>query len=118
MANTTHSFKLLSGSTNGQPILVVATSDPGTTIHTAVSGTSSIDVLRLYVHNTSGSAVNLTIEFGGNSTQNLITASIPPTGSGMFLIVDRLPLQNSLVVKAYAGTANVLAVSGYVDALT
>ena len=34
---------LLSGSTNGKAILVAATATPGTTIHTAVAGTSSLD---------------------------------------------------------------------------
>jgi hypothetical protein len=118
MANTTHSFNQLSGSTNGQPILITVTADPGTLIHTAVTGTTAYDVLRLYAHNTSVSSVTLTIEFGGNSTANLISLAIPASGSGMFLVVDKLPLNNGLTVKAYASAANVVAVSGFVDSLT
>ncbi len=38
----TYSKVLLSGSTNGKQIKVAATATPGTTIHTAVTGTTSI----------------------------------------------------------------------------
>jgi hypothetical protein len=34
--------RILSGSTNGKPIKVVATSTAGTTIHTAVAGTTPV----------------------------------------------------------------------------
>jgi hypothetical protein len=49
----TFSKVLLSGSTNGASVLVAATSTPGTTIHTAVSGTSSLDEIWLYADNSS-----------------------------------------------------------------
>ena len=39
----TMSYVLLSGSTQGKGIKVVQTATAGTTIHTAVSGTSAID---------------------------------------------------------------------------
>jgi len=108
---------LLSGSTNGQPVLVAATSDPGTTIHTAQSGTTGVDEIWLYAHNTTSSAVTLTLEFGGNGTTNLIAQSIPPQ-SGLFQVLPGLLLQNSLVVKAYASTTNVVAVSGFVNRIS
>jgi len=61
---------LLSGSTNGKAILVAATATPGTTIHTAVAGTSSLDEIWLYAVNSSNSDVKLTIEWGETTAPN------------------------------------------------
>ena len=73
-----YSKQLLSGSTNGRGILVAATATAGTLIHTAVSGTSSLDEVWLYAHNTSASAVKLTLEWGGVTSPNdLIEVTIP-----------------------------------------
>jgi hypothetical protein len=55
----TFSKRLLSGSTDGKAIKVVQTATAGTTIHTAVSGTSDIDEIWLYAVNSSASAVKL-----------------------------------------------------------
>lgn len=105
----------LSGSTNGKQILVAATSTPGTTIHTAVTGTSAWDEVWIYAQNNHTAAVNLTIEYGGTtSTVDLVQMSIPPK-SGLYLIIPGLLLQNSCVVKAFAGTTNVISVSGFVN---
>ena len=65
----TYSRVLLSGSTNGKPIPVAATATPGTTIHTAVSGTSSFDEVYAWASNVTGSAATLTIEWGGNRSR-------------------------------------------------
>lgn len=110
--------QLLSGSTNGKQIKVVATATLGTTIHTAVTGTSDIDEIYLYAVNSSASVVKLTIEFGGaTSPDELIEYSVPAE-DGLKLIIPGLPLQNSLVVTAFAGTANVIMISGYVNRIT
>jgi hypothetical protein len=105
----------LSGSTNGKQIKVAATSTPGTTIHTAVTGTTDWDEVWIYVTNNHTAAVDLTIEFGGTtSPDDLIQQSIP-SKTGLYLIAPGLILQNSLVVKAFASVANVLCVSGWVN---
>ena len=104
----------LSGSTNGRGILVAATATPGTLIHTAVSGTSSFDEVWLYCQNTSTSSVALDIEFGGTSTADNIEITIPGE-SGLVLVIPGLFLNNALVVRAWAGTTNVLAIHGYVN---
>ena len=110
-----YSKQLLSGSTNGKAIKVAATSSAGTTIHTAVSGTSSIDEVWLYATNTSSSDVKLTVEWGGTtSPDDLIEATITAE-AGLTLIAPGIPLQNSLVVKAFAGTTNVVTIHGYVN---
>lgn len=106
---------LLSGSTNGKAILVSATASPGTTIHTAVTGTSSLDEIWLYAVNSSAGDVKLTIEWGETTAPNgNIELTIPPE-SGLTLVVPGLLLQNSLVVRAFADTANVICIHGYVN---
>jgi hypothetical protein len=108
----------LSGSTNGKPIKVAATATLGTTIHTAVSGTSDFDEIWLYAMNTSSAAVQLTIEFGGATApdQNLIVTVQPK--DGLLLVVPGLILQNGLVVTAFASTADVVTLSGFVNRIT
>jgi hypothetical protein len=106
---------LLSGSTNGKAILVAATATPGTTIHTAVAGTSSLDEIWLYAVNSSGEGVKLTIEWGETTAPNGNIELTIPGESGLILVVPGLLLQNSLVVKAFANTANVICIHGYVN---
>lgn len=104
----------LSGSTNGKGILVAATATTGTTIHTAVSGTSSFDEVWLYAHNNSTSSVKLTIEYGSTAVQDNLEITIPGE-SGLVLVVPGLFLNNALVVTAFAGTTNVITIHGYVN---
>lgn len=113
----TYSRLLLSGSTNGRPIKVVATATPGTLIHTAVAGTASFDELYLWVSNSSGSAVLLTLEWGGTTDPDDLLVkqvSIPPN-SPPIAIATGLVLNGAVVARAFAGTANVLVVTGYVN---
>jgi len=104
----------LSGSTNGKGILVAETATPGTLIHTAISGTSSFDEVWLYCQNTSTSSVALDIEYGGTATADLVEITIPGE-SGLVLVVPGLFLNNYLAVRAFAGTASVLSIHGYVN---
>jgi hypothetical protein len=104
----------LSGSTNGRGIAVVATGSPGTTIHTATSSTEGFDEIWIYAVNSSASSVKLTLEFGGTSTSDQIEITIP-SESGLTLIAPGLMLQNSNIVRAFAGTTNVISVFGYVN---
>ena len=107
---------LLSGSTNGKAIKVVATATAGTTIHTAVSGTSSLDEIWLYAHNSSASTVKLTLEWGeATAPDGNIEINIGAEGTGLVLVAPGILLQNSLVVKAFAATANVVTLTGYVN---
>jgi len=104
---------LLSGSTNGQPILITATATPGTTIHTAVTGTTQLDVPKLYVMNTHTAAVVVTVEFGNATTTTNTTVTIP-ADSGKFLIEEDGGLNGGKVVRAFAATANVISCTGKV----
>lgn len=111
----TFTKRALSGSTNGRGILVAATATPGTAIHTAVTGSTDYDELWLYAINNHSSSLVLTIEFGGVTSPNdLITSSIP-SKSGLYLVVPGLVLQNGLLVKAFAGTTNLVSVHGWVN---
>lgn len=105
----------LSGSTNGRLIKVVATATPGTTIHTAVAGTVDYDEIYLFANNTSSSNVKLTIEWGGVASPDDSVELMIQAESGLVLVIPGLVLQNSLVVKAFAGTTNVINVSGFVN---
>jgi hypothetical protein len=107
---------LLSGSTNGKGIKVVETATAGTLIHTAVSGTSSLDEVWLYAHNTSASVVKLTLEWGGVAApDDHIEVNVGVDGTGLILVAPGILLQNGLVIRAFAGTANVLNIFGYVN---
>lgn len=116
MADQAYTKKLLSGSTNGKSIKIVATSSTGTTLHTAVSGTSSLDEVWLWFQNNDTANRVLTIEFGATSTDNNIIITLPPK-SGLVLVVPGLLLQNALVITAFADAANVVEAYGYVNAI-
>jgi len=110
----------LSGSTDGKPIKVVQTATAGDTIHTAVAGTTAgtFDEIWLWAYNGHSAAVTLTIEFGGATVPDQNIISSLASKSGLQLIVPGLILQNGMVVKAFAGTANVITISGFVNSLT
>lgn len=113
---------LLSGSTQGKPIKVSATSSTGTTIHATGTSASTIDEIWLYAYNSSTGPVALTIEYGGTTApdQN-IKIDIPPT-SGLTLVVPGLILTGTGAaannVTAFAGTTNVITISGYVNRIS
>jgi len=107
----------LSGSTNGRGIKVVATASTGTTIHTAVSGTSSYDEVWLYAYNSHTAEVLLTIQFGGTTSPDDDIKVMIPAQSGRYLLVDGAILNNSVVVAAYASLANVIVITGFVNAI-
>lgn len=104
--------RLLSGSTNGQPIKVTATTYPGVVVHTAVSGTSSIDYISLTASNQHSADVRLWFTWGDTPTASM--AFDVPTLDGKYVVTDREPLQNSLIVRTYADVANVVYVNGRV----
>jgi hypothetical protein len=112
--------RLLSGSTDGKAIKVVATATAGTTIHTAVAGTTAgtYDEIWLWAYNGNTADVTLTLEFGGATVpdQNIIINI--PFKSGLIPLVPGLILQNSMVIKAFAATANVITIIGFVNTIT
>ena len=106
----------LSGSTDGKQIKVVATATAGTTIHTAHD--TALDEVWLWAVNSDTTARKLTVEWGEATAPDGNIEVTIPAESGYLLVVPGLILTNSLVVKAFAGTANVLLVNGYVNRIT
>lgn len=109
----------LSGSTQGNGVKVVATSNPGTTIHATGTASTTIDEVWLYGYNSDTAAVVVTLQFGGTATpDNDIKLSLPPQG-GLALIAPGVVVTGSGsvggTVYAYAGTANKVVLYGYVN---
>lgn len=111
----TFSKQLLSGSTNGKHIKVVQTATAGTLIHTSIAGTSSLDEVWLYAINTSASDVVLTIEWGEVTSPDGKIIVTVPFQAGYKQIVPGLLLQNGLVIRAFAASANVININGFVN---
>ena len=111
----------LSGSTDGLGIKVTGTSTAATvTVHTAVAGTTAgvFDEIWIYANNTSASAVKLTLEWGTATAADGNIELTIAAESGLVLVVAGLILQNSKIVKAFAGTADVLLLTGFVNSIT
>lgn len=109
----TYTKQKLSASTNGKAIKVSASATAGTTIHTAVAGTSDWDEIWLYGYNSNAGSIDLTIEWGSASVpDDNIKCTIPPL-SGLQLVVPGLLLQNGLIVKAFASTASAIIINGF-----
>jgi hypothetical protein len=114
----TYSRRLLSGSTSGKPIKVAATSiGSGTTIHAAISGSSSFDEIYLWVSNTDTSTRSITISWGDTTDPDgLICKSVSiPANSPPIPLVSGLVLNGGLSILAAGSSANVLLISGYVN---
>lgn len=99
-------------------VKVAATATPGTTIHTAVSGTTDYDEIYLHAINTSASLVNLTIEWGGTTSPDDLVIVGVPGQSGLLYVIPGWILQNGLLVRAFAGAANAINIGGYVHRIT
>jgi len=118
----TYTKTLLSASSQGQPITVVQTASTGTTIHATGTSSTTIDEIWLYANNTSTSPVLLTVQFGGTgSVQNAKPITLAPQ-SGDVLIVAGLPLTgdgtNATTTRAFAATASVVTISGYINRIS
>jgi len=110
----------LSESTDGKAIKIAAKATPGTAIHTAVAGTTAgtFDEIWLWAFNAHTANVKLTIEFGGADApdQNIIITI--PALAGLVPVVPGLILQNGATVKAFASSANVITIIGFVNSIT
>ena len=110
------SKQFLSGGANGLMVKVVATATLGTTIHTAHA--TAKDEVWLWAVNSDTVARKLTIEYGGATAPDCLIEQTIPAESGLVLIVPGLILSNSLVVTAFAETANVVMVGGFANRIT
>ena len=105
-----------SGSTHGRGIKVAATATAGTTIHTANNVTTDGlgDFIWLKVYNSDTVNRDITLEVGGTTApDDNQTHTIPPKTT--IWIMEGEILRNSLVLRAFCPTANVLVCFGHVD---
>ena len=117
----TYSKLKLSGSTDGRLIKVAQTATAGTTIHTGSSTATTIDEVWLYAVNSDTTDRKLTIEWGGTSAPDDLIEQTITAESGLLLVVAGLVVVGNatpLVVRAFAATANVVLIGGYVNRIT
>lgn len=109
----------LSGSTNGIPIPVVATSSPGTTIHTTPAA-NAIDEIYFWASNVTNTAAYLTVQWGGTTdvTNDLVWEYSIPANSPPVPIATGQILQAGLIVKAWSGTASAINLTGFVNRIS
>ena len=107
----------LSGAADALAVKVAATSSTGTTIHTAVSGTTagSFSEIWIWCCNTGTSDVKVTFEWGTTTAADGNIEVTIPGESGLVQVIPGLILHNSKVVTAFAGTADVILCLGYVN---
>ena len=117
----TYSKLVLSGSTDGKLIKVAQTATAGTTIHTGSATATTLDEVWLYAVNSDSTDRKLTIEWGGVSSPDDLIEFTVPAEDGLYLIVAGLVIKGNatpLVVRAFAATANVISIGGYVNRIT
>ena len=107
----------LSASSDGRGIKVAATATPGTLIHTALENVAANewDEVWLRAVNTAGSAVKLTIEWGGTTAPDDLIEVTIPAESGFTEVISGHVLQNAREVRAFADTADVVVIHGFVN---
>jgi hypothetical protein len=117
----TFSKLILSGSTDGKGIKVAQTATAGTTIHTGSSTATTLDEIWLYAVNTDSTDRKLTIEWGGVASPDDLIEYTVKAENGLYLIAAGLLIKGNatpLVVRAFAATANVISIHGYVNRIT
>lgn len=105
--------ELLSASTDGLGVTVVATATLGTIIHTADAAAK--DEIWLWAYNSHTAPVVLSVEWGGATLPRKITI---PADDGLYVVIPGLVLTNSKIARAFAATASVIVIDGYVNRIT
>lgn len=106
----------LTGSTNGRGIKVAATATAGTLLHTADA--TALDEIWIYLQNNGTLEIQTTIEFGGVTVPDDNIILSVPVKSGLVLAVPGLLVTGSVVVRAFAGTANLVVAYGFVNRIS
>ena len=117
----TFSKELLSASTDGRAIKVAATATAGTLIHTGSTTATTIDEVWLYAMNTDSADRKLTMEWGGVTVPDDLIEITIGTEAGLVLVAPGLLIKGNstaLLVRAFATSANVITLHGYVNRIT
>src|SRR5262245_3555578 len=112
----TYNVQIASGSSNGRMVKVGATSTPGTELHTAHA--TDKDEVYIWAVNSDTVDRKLTIELGGTTSPDDTIERTIPAESGLILIVPGIRLTGSVVVRAFAATANVVLCAVNVNRIT
>ncbi len=117
----TFSKELLSASTDGRAIKVAATATAGTLIHTGSTTATTIDEVWLYAVNSDSTDRKLTLEWGGVSVPDDLIELTIGAEAGLVLLAPGLLIKGNstaLLVRAFAATANVIDIHGYINRIT
>ena len=117
----TFSKELLSTSTDGRAIKVAATATAGTLIHTGSTTATTIDEVWLYAVNSDSTDRKLTLEWGGVTVPDDLIEITIGAEAGLVLVAPGLLIKGNstaLLVRAFAATANVIDIHGYVNRIT
>lgn len=108
---------VLSGSTDGMPIPVVATGTPGTLIH--VAGSLGFDEVYLFASNVSAIDVVLIVEWGGVSDpgDHLVHEMALPANSAPYPISAGLRIKNGRSIRAFCSSASAVNITGWVNSV-
>ena len=104
----------------GKGLLVTAiTAGTAQTLHTAVAGTASTQLLKVIVVNNDATAVDVTVRFEPSDASAAveITEKIPAQSGGFIPVPQNLglPINDTMVVKVYASAASQAIVWAQVD---
>lgn len=115
MATQAFTKFLLTGSTDGRMIPLVATATPGTLIHTATAGTASLDEIWLWANNVTNAPSALTLQWGGvlDPTDHMFKAINIPANSIGFPLALGIPIRNGLVIRGFSTNASSINVYGF-----
>ena len=107
----------LSGSADGEMILVTATSTVGTTIHTSTNQVSAsrYDEVWLFASNNHSSSVDLTIEIDVANTSTSHFLITIPSKDGLYAVLPGVSVHNGKMITAFAATGSVINIVGYVE---
>lgn len=114
MATTTQYGLQNASSINGMGVKIVATSSPGTAVHTCQSGTDYFDTIWLFAVNRNAGTVGVVVQYGDTATENSFGVSIPPNNAPI-MILQGLRLNNGKIVYVYATAANDVTILGFSD---
>ena len=118
----TYSKEILSASTQGKAIKIAATATAGTLVHTTGVSATIKDEIWLYAYNSHTADVLVTVEFGGATAPDQNIVVTVPFKAGLVLLVPGLILlgdgATGLTVKVFAGTTNVVTITGWVNRIT
>lgn len=115
----TYAKYVLNGGSGGVPIYVIAVSRPGTTVHTAPTGTTGMDEIWLWANNTATVSRDIIVSIGTGSTasdQRVACNYTIAANSGPFQVLPGIPINNGANVACVATAADgAILVYGYVN---